>query len=236
MPRFYSFINNDKYSVGCTGQTVYLYDNSGNELAKFKDLIYAYTAMFSPNGDIFVVKSAEGRLAVYSLETLSLIKKFRFSKVNYSQDDNFCFSSDGKYFLNIERHKDDLNTVLSIYNTDEFCLEKRLFNDEPLTMLEFIEYDNATSCYYLMGYFRDEDSKVATEYFVVRLSDYELKDFVYISENEHEFYVEYKKLEMCGFTDKSKQSSGLKTIGYDLSDIESPKHSIAKLWAYYSKY
>ena len=102
MKNFWGFTTNGKYSVGCTGQTVYLYDKNGNELAKFKDIIYAYTPMISPDGTLFVVKSTEGRLAVYSLETFSLIKKFRFSKVDGAQDDGFCFSPNGKFFINIE--------------------------------------------------------------------------------------------------------------------------------------
>ena len=103
LPRFVSYISNGTYDIGCTGQTVYVYDKYGAELAKFKDLIYAYYSAISPRGDMFVVKSTDGRIAVYSLKTLSLIKKFRYSKVNYAQHDGFCFSADGKYFINIER-------------------------------------------------------------------------------------------------------------------------------------
>ena len=104
MPKFWSLISNGKYRVGCTGQTVYIYDQNGTELVKFKDLPYAYTAAFSPKGDIFVVKSTAGRIAVYSLDEPCLIQKFRFSKVDGSQDDIFCFSPDGEWFYNIERH------------------------------------------------------------------------------------------------------------------------------------
>lgn len=53
MPRFYSYISNGKYSVGCTGQTVYIYNTNGIELAKFKDLPYAYLSVISPQGDIW---------------------------------------------------------------------------------------------------------------------------------------------------------------------------------------
>ena len=103
MRSFWSYIKNDKYAVGCTGQTVYVYDNAGAELAKFRDIIYAYMPMFFPNQNKFLVKSTDGRLAVYSLDELRLIKKFRFSKVDCAQDDGFCFSRDGRYFYNLER-------------------------------------------------------------------------------------------------------------------------------------
>ena len=84
MKNFQSYTSNDQFSIGCTGQTIYVYDKNGNEIKKFKDIIYAYTPMISPDNDIFVVKSSDGRMAVYSLETMSLIKKFRYSKVDGS--------------------------------------------------------------------------------------------------------------------------------------------------------
>ena len=87
MPSFWSYIGNDRFNIGCTGQTVYVYDKAGKELARFKDLIYAYLPVISPRGDHFVVKTTDGRMAVYSLETLSLVKKFRYSKVDGAQDD-----------------------------------------------------------------------------------------------------------------------------------------------------
>ena len=39
MKKFVGFTTNGEYSVGCTGQTVYLYDKSNNEIGKFKDII-----------------------------------------------------------------------------------------------------------------------------------------------------------------------------------------------------
>ena len=60
-----TFITNGEYYVGCTGRTVHLFDESKIEVAKFRDLIYAYNAVISPKGDIFVVRFKEGRLAVY---------------------------------------------------------------------------------------------------------------------------------------------------------------------------
>lgn len=39
LPRFVSYISNGIYDIGCTGQTVCVYDKHGAELAKFKDLI-----------------------------------------------------------------------------------------------------------------------------------------------------------------------------------------------------
>lgn len=60
LKNFWSYISNGKYSVGCTGQTVFLYGKDGGELGRFKDLKYGYTPMISPDGIKFVVKSTEG--------------------------------------------------------------------------------------------------------------------------------------------------------------------------------
>ena len=229
MPKFWSYISNDQYSVGCTGQTVYLYDKNGTELAKFKNLIYAYTTAFSPRNDIFVVKSTDGRLAVYSLERRCLLKKFRFSKIDESQDDNFCFSPDGEQFYNIERHIKSCRSALSIYRTRDFTLEKQLFLDDLKTELDIIEFDNDTNSYYLLGFLRDNNN-IASEFFVAKLCDDELKDIKFISEKEYNFYHEYKKLEFTGFAEKAKKWSGLKYSGYDLNNIENEKYSLAELW------
>ena len=43
------------------------YDKAGNELAKFRDIPYAYTAAFMPGKNIIAVKSTEGRLGFYDL-------------------------------------------------------------------------------------------------------------------------------------------------------------------------
>lgn len=56
MKKFWGYISNEKFSVGCTERTVYLYDAAGKELARFEDIKYGCKAVFSPNGDIFVVK------------------------------------------------------------------------------------------------------------------------------------------------------------------------------------
>lgn len=37
MKNFAGFASNGEYSVGCTGQTVYLYNKEGKEIARFKD-------------------------------------------------------------------------------------------------------------------------------------------------------------------------------------------------------
>lgn len=226
MRNFISYIKNDKYAIGCTGQTVYVYDNEGAELAKFKDLPYAYMSAISPNGDIFVVKTTEGRLAVYSLETLSLIKKFRYSKVNCAQDDGFCFSSDGRYLVNLERQGDDLHSAVSVYETKDFSRVSQLLLDENM-MVSHIEL--ADGEYYILGFMRGADF-VITSGFVGKFASGQIQDLLLISEQEHEFYENYLNLKMMGFTEKAYGDY----FSVSLKKLRSSDHSLIKLWKYYN--
>ena len=227
MPSFWSFIGNDKYDIGCTGQTVYVYDKSGNELARFKDLPYAYDAVISPRGDIFVVKTTEGRMAVYSLEPCKLIKKFRYSGVDGAQDDNFCFSPDGAELYSIERHVNDCRTALSVYGTEDFSLKRRILGDEEKLMLCAIEYFEATDEYFLLGFFRDEEG-CASGYFICKLKDDKLSDHVYITSEEYDFYSSFIGLRMSGFAKKRFQWSYWLNAG--LEELKVSGHSLAKRW------
>ena len=215
MKPFVSLVGNTEYNIGCTGRTVYVFDKNGAQVASFRDLPYAYDCAISPKGDVFVVKTTEGRLAVYSLDGMCLLKKFRFSSVDEMQDDNFCFSPDGEEFYNIERHTDGCKTALSVYDTKDFTLKKRLFSENTDMMLNFVEVTEEGI--YLLGYFRKNPTffgrkkgiGVADRFFVARLTDDEICDIRYISESDHRFCADYKRVEMSGFTEERKRLSGL---------------------------
>ena len=68
MKKFWGICNNDNYSVGCNGASVYVYDKNGKELKVFKDAPYTYRAKFKPNNNILVAKSTAGFLLIYDLE------------------------------------------------------------------------------------------------------------------------------------------------------------------------
>ena len=231
MPHFESCISNGKHSVGCTGRTVYLFDPDDNVLAKFRDLTYAYVSAFSPDDDIFAVKSTVGRLAIYSADERRLIKKFRFTKMDHSQNDMFCFSPDGELFYNIERHGDYLNSLLAVYRADDFTLQKQLFSDEPLDP-KIIEFDTSAAEIYIMGYERDRDGFIR-KYFVAKLVGDELRFKEPITEREYDFYWAYKHVEAIGYLGEAKNWSGCVYAGFDFSKTEPGKHSLSKLWHYY---
>ena len=227
MPSFWSLIENEKYKIGCTGQTVYVYDKAGKELARFKDLIYAYLPVLSPRGDSFVVKTTEGRMAVYSLETLSLVKKFRYSKVDCAQDDGCCFSPDGSEFYNIERQGDDTKTALSVYDTADYSLKKRILDRNPDLVLRTLQFVGGTP--YVLYFCR---GKHKIRYYVAKLLGDELREPCEITERVSEFYFWYLDLAAHGFTDKAKEWNGLNYQGYDLSTIQNQHHTLARLWAW----
>jgi len=227
---FWSYISNGNFSVGCTGQTVYLYDKHNNEIAKFKDIIYAYMPGISPDGKILVVKSTDGRLAVYSLENLSLIKKFRFSKVDGCQDDGFCFSPDSKFFINIERQGDSLHSAISFYDTSDFSLVKQICFDDKM-MLDHIEFDKITNTYYVLGFVRNSKG-ILSNGFVAELKNYEIKNMILFSEDEYDFYHSYKNLELMGFTEKAYEWSYLDC---ELNRLKSLDKTLAEIYAQYNK-
>ena len=228
MKKFCSYIENDKYGVGCTGQAVYLYDKNGTELAKFKDLPYAYKSAFSPLGNIFVIKTTEGRLAVYSLDTLSLIKKFRYSKVDGAQDDGFCFSPDGKYFINVERQGDDLHSAISVYDTDDFTRISQLLLGDRM-MISHIELVDGE--YYVLGFMRGSNG-VLSDCFVGKFTENDIKEVHLISEREHEFYNDYFSLKIMGFTEKAYEWDHFEIT---LDKLKNANHSLANLWKYYNE-
>lgn len=197
MRNFVGYAENEKFKVGCTGQTTYVYDKDGNELARFKkDVLYGYMPMFQPHSNILIVKANEGRIAIYDLNTLKLIKKFRFAPPVSCQDDNMCFSNDGKLFYNIESHI-GCRTRLTIYDTENFEPIKRLFENEEKQMLIHVECDEENDNIYILGYMRD-DNGIFHQPFVAQLENDELINKTNVSRNEYKHLDFYKDLQVNG--------------------------------------
>ena len=145
------------------------------------------------------------------METLSLIKKFRFSKVDGAQDDGYCFTNDSKCFINIERHIDDLHSAVSRYNTETFEREFFLQLDDSTKLFEIEQASDGTL--YVLGLMKDTS--------VVGVLNSEGIEKAYnISLDEFWYYLKYFTLKRDGFTEKRCEWTFL-----DESEIEKMKSS-----------
>lgn len=215
MRKFWGFYKNRSYSVGCNGGSIYIYDQNGKELAKFKDFPYAYTAAFKPNSNIVAVKSTEGYLGFYDLDSLSLIKKIIVTRLG-AQDEGFAFTPDGRYFYNIEKPVYSTQTQLSIYDTESFEKVSTLFTNERKMVLENLEFDNGTGIAYVLGFMRDDTEGMFTYGFVGKL-DVEsslVTNIHALDKEQYEYLHWYKSWETSGFTEKSLKWSPLNKLDH----------------------
>ena len=225
MKKFWGFYENESYKIGCNGGTVCVYDKNDNELAKFKDIAYGYNAALKPGSNVIVVKSTEGKLAVYDLEKLELVKKIRITGIG-AQDQGYAFSPDGKYFYNIEKTVYSTRTQLTVYNTTDFSVVKVLFGEREDMFLEELEFDEHTGNCYVLGFFRNNEG-VYDYGFVGTFEDTEIINIKKISNDTFDYLARYKSWERTGFTEKSLEWSALK----DLKHIE--KISIKEVFEKY---
>ncbi len=202
---FFTLIANERYQIGCTGQTVYVLDSAGNELAKFKDMTYAYYPALHPDGETAAVYSNNGVMAIYSLSELRLIAKFRVSAIKDTAINCIpCFSPGGNYLYHIEGRKGDrLNNRLSVYSTTDYQPVFRMFEQGPKTVFSCIEFDQA-GCLFLLGYFRQEK---CNEYFVSKLEGQTLQDVRLLDKNIYDFYQSAMLLKQVGYTEESFKCS-----------------------------
>lgn len=212
--KFWGFCRNEHYSVGCTGGTVYIYGSQGEELAKFRHFPYAYTAIFKPNSNIIAVKSTEGFLGFYDLDSLSLIKKITVTRLG-AQDEGFAFTPDGMYFCNIEKPVNSCQTQLGIYDGASFEKVNTIFADEQKTVFEELEFDGAEAhVAYVLGFMRGEAGGAFGYGFVGKL-DIEngaLTDIRAIGEEQYNYLRWYKSWERSGFTEKSLEWNPLNKL------------------------
>lgn len=206
---FWGYYENEKYRVGCNGATVYIYDSENNEIAKFKDVKYAYTAKFLPNTNTIVVKTTEGSLAVYSLDKLELVKKIVITRIG-AQDEGFSFSSDGKYLYNIEKPYYSTQTQLTKYDTSNFEVAEILFKNDKNMCLQDIEFDKKGKCF-ILGFMRDITG-IYDYGFVGELVKNHIVNIKKLNEKTYDYIQAYKSWEKSGFTKKSLEWSSLKDV------------------------
>lgn len=217
MSAFWSFISNGQVQVGCTGQAVYIYDMSGKELCRFRDLKYAYRSFFCPNRNLVVVKSNEPWLAFYSLDSLSLIKKLRLRKPNsQTQDDTLCFSPDGKFLLNLESQK-DMSSHLVVYSMEDFSETARFFHN-GLYQLSHIEYSPENNGYLVLG--------KEKENFIGIFDGNTLTGRKMISWEQFTEFLYRKEMEISGFTPKIVELLSSSVQKIEPIDLEAAYHQL----------
>ena len=204
MMKFLCFYKNESYSVGCNGRTVYIYDLTGKELAKFRNFPSAHTAAFKPDSNMIAVKSTAGDLGFYDLDSLSLLKKIIVTRIG-AQDEGFGFTPDGKYFYNIEKPVDSCQTQLGIYDAESFEKVNTLFANESKMALKNLEFDKETGVCYVLGFMRDDSSGVFDYGFVGKLDaeSSSVTDLHALDTKQYDYLKWYKVWEETGFTEKA---------------------------------
>ncbi len=210
MKKFWGICNNDKYTVGCNGASLYIYDHNGKQLQVFKDAPYTYRAKFKPDTNILVAKSTAGYLLIYDLDELKLLKKIKTAQIG-SQDDGFAFNNDGNYLYNIERPIYSTKTRLTIYDMKEYSVIRTLFENDEKIVLKNLEFDKNNICY-LLGFMRD-DAGIFDYGFIAKLVSHNLKDIKTLDKDKYEYLCAFKNWEDHGFSNKALElSSQLKNL------------------------
>lgn len=207
MPIIYSNVSNENYSVCCMGQTVYVYQSAGRELARFT-LVMADFPVISPKGDIFAVKSKDGCLAVYSFEKLSRIATLKFSDKSAVQEKGMCFSSDGEKLYSVEND----GTEIAVYDMNALSAEKKIRTEKAVSHIECTDGE-----IFVLG--------TETENFVSKLADAGLTDIKTSDAEQFDFYYNYKCAEARGFS-----SAALDLYLPKLHNVEENKTSLKELW------
>lgn len=212
MPIIYSNVSNGNYTVCCMGQTVYIYSNAGSELARFT-LVMADFPVISPKGDIFAVKSKDGCLAVFSFEKLARTATLKFNDKETAYEKGMCFSADGGKLYSVEYNPE--GSAVEAYDMNGGKNERFVF-DKPIS---HIEYNGEL---YVLG--KDENG------FAAKIADGKLADIRYISDEDYEFYYNYKCAEARGFS-----SAAMEAFLPNLHNVEDNMTSISDLWAKYEE-
>ncbi|MEN6420031.1 MAG: hypothetical protein ABFC73_14035 [Clostridiaceae bacterium] len=199
MKKFYGVAQYKDYRVGCAGQTVYVTDVRGTEIAHLKDISYAYTAAFSPNGRLLAVRSTTPWFAFYAPPDFRLVQKTRMRRPNNQpQDEGFCFSPDGKLFWSLE-YQNDLTTHLVSYDTSTFAETGRFFEGGRY-VFSHIE-PTADGGYDLLG-FRREPGEDDNSYWLVRFDGEKIVSRKSLTSFVCQRASTLKKIELGGFTER----------------------------------
>lgn len=199
MREFYGVAQNNDYRVGCAGQTVYVTDSQGTEIAHLKDIPYAYAAAFSPNGGLLAVRSTTPWFAFYAPPDFRLVHKTRMRRPNSQpQDEGFCFSPDGVLFWSLE-YQNDLTTHLVSYDMSTFAETGRFFEGERY-VFSHIE-PSIDGGYDLLG-FRREPGENDNSHWLARFDGSKIIKQTPLTRSVCQRASTLKKIELCGFTER----------------------------------
>lgn len=201
--KYWGYCADDTFHIGCNGASVYVYDQEYHLLAQFKDIPYAYRAKFVPHTNKLAVKSTAGYLAIYDLDSLSLLNKIKVSRIG-SQDEGFAFTMDGKYIYNIEKPLYSTFTQITVYNTKDFQAVKTLFRNKKIS-LKALEFDAENNCY-VLGFVRNDEA-VYDYGFVGELNEKGICNIRKLEKKEFDYIRDFKRWEDYGFTEKEKENS-----------------------------
>lgn len=193
--KYITYIENERFAVGTTGRSVHVFGEGGQKLAEFRDLTYAYFAAFTPDGDGLIVKSNEGKLALYSLTELKLIKKLRCGAS--PQDGCFCFSSDGTRFLNAAMHEKPRRWEIAAYSANGLDEIETVFSSEKCAIFGLECGDGGS--YYVLG--SDDEA------FVGVIKDGALIEKYGLTFEKSALYIDALRLRRTGYTEEGYKST-----------------------------
>ena len=197
MREFYGVAQCGEYRVGCAGQTTYVYGADGAEIARLRDVPYAYAAAFRPDGGLLVVRSTTPAFAFYALPDFRLVRRIRMRRPNgQPQDEGFCFSPDGTRFWSLE-YQNDLTTSLVCYDTESFAEAGRFFEGEG-TVFSVVEPADGGG-YDLLGFRREEEDRDNT-YWLARFDTERIVAQTPLPRECYDRVLKRKRVELCGFT------------------------------------
>ena len=205
----YSNVSNEKYTVCCAGQLVYIYEKSGRELGRFT-LPGAEFAAISPAGDVFAVKTKSGCVALYSFAPLEQIKILKDEDEISESEKGMCFSADGQKLYNIEQS--DRGGCVTAYNMNG--REKEIICFEN-AVLGHVEYDGDL---FVMG--KEDDN-----FFSAKLDDDKNADVKYVSAEDFCFCDKYKRAQVRGFS-----ATAAEKYLPEVRDLSEVSATVADLW------
>ncbi len=171
MKNFWSYIQNNRFAVGCTGQSVYVYDPEGRELACFRGLKYAYVPLFCPQKPLLAMNPPSHGWPFTTWATSPCCKSCACaSRTINRRMQAAALQKTGEAFVNLE-YQNDLTSHLVVYDTREFAEQARLFAGEGLVLDHVEPAADGDGCF-LLGYERPETINNIEDnfYFVARLT------------------------------------------------------------------